>query len=109
MALPGLGWWLAEDDCAVCLFHFVSFQGTVQGAGGIAIDAEEEGACGWPVDAVDVVDVCSDLIAEDFHRHQVSVLWVVGRVNQVPGGFVDGDEPFVLIDDVKWLVHVGRE
>ena len=81
MAFPGLGWGGAANDCAVCLFYLVSFQGAVQGAGGIAIDTEEKDAGGWPVDAVDVVDVCADLVAQDFHRHQVTVLWIVVLTN----------------------------
>lgn len=94
------GGWYAVDDGVVGFFYLMPFESAVQGACCVAIGAEEKDASGGAVDAVDVVNARVDLIAEDFHRNEIVFLGFIGGVDEVTGGFIDGDQPVVTVKNM---------
>lgn len=81
----------------VGFFDAVFFEEGAEFCGGVGVFGEEEEAAGGAVKAVDGEDVLADLVAENFHGDLVVGLGVVGRVNELARGFVDGDEGGVLV------------
>lgn len=105
IALPGLLRGGSKHDGEVGFLHFMPFQGAVQGTGRIAINAEEQNPAGGPIKTVDVIDALADLVAQDFHGHQIFILGFVGRMNQIASRLVDSNKPLVPVKDIEWLVY----
>ena len=91
------------DDGEVGLVDFVSLESEVQFACDVAIGGEEKDSRSRSVETVDRINLPANLIAEDLHRDFVVGLWLVGRDDHLPGGFVHRDDPLILEKNIDGL------
>lgn len=103
--------WAAVDNGVVGLLHLMALEGTAQGSGdGPPFRKEEDSACG-AVESVDGLNLATDLVAQNLHRHEVAPLGMVGGVHELARWLVDGYDPVVLVEylqrRVSTCVHVS--
>ena len=87
---------LAFYDCPVNFLHPTVCKVLVERLGDFTIDAKEQYPSGRPIDPVNVVDPNANLISKDLHGDQVSSLWLLSRMDDVPGWLVNDHKTFVL-------------
>ena len=94
---------MSVDNGEVAFLNFVAFESNMKFARYILINGEEENAGGRAVKPVDGVNMFADLIAENLHGDFVARLRIVGGNDHLPGWFVHGDDPLVLVDNIDGL------
>lgn len=94
---------MSVDNGEVAFLNFVAFESNMKFARYILINGEEENAGGRAIKPVDGIYMLADLIADDFHGDFVARLRIVGGNDHLPGWFVHGDDPLVLVDNIDGL------
>lgn len=101
LAGPRIRAGMSDDNCEVFFFDAILLKGEMEFTRDVAICGEDEDSRGRSIESMDWVNALANLIAEDLHRDLIIGLRVIRRDDHLPGGFVDGDDGVVLVEDVE--------
>jgi len=91
----------AADDGVIGFSNIPQLECLLHKPRGLLVQREQQHAGRRPVEPVHRENLAPDLIAKALHRDPLDALGLPAGVDEHAGRLVDGDQAFVLIDDVK--------
>ncbi|MGK0190227.1 MAG: hypothetical protein ACI9R3_006050 [Verrucomicrobiales bacterium] len=102
IARPVIHLGLTIDDGPVDFFDLVVFECPMHLPGGVLLNCEQQYSASGAIDPMNHIHLLTDLIAQDFHRHQITLARLFRGMHQMTCWFVDRDYPLILVENGEW-------